>query len=202
MPLVSDLVKNHITVGGSWNYIKKKANYCGNFIKRVFKKGPKVVVESSVDTISKIRGIDVLNVNKKVKELEQTVQSLEIEKNVLHLQLANLEIETLAGKYLRNLNFVETTPEIQSLTNEIIKKINLKDLKLSQEDFAQYIVFRNQAGAPICLMGNFSPDKLMLFVSNSSIKNAKDYSVNFNSWHGIQVRSMERNVKKLLEYLR
>lgn len=55
IPLVADVVKHHITVNGTWNYIKEKSQYCAGFVKRVFKKGPRVMVESGVDTISKIR---------------------------------------------------------------------------------------------------------------------------------------------------
>jgi hypothetical protein len=67
--------------------------------------------------------------------------------------------------------------------------LNMKDLKLTQEDNAQYIIFRNQEGAPILLIGNFSPDKLFVLVSNSAMKTSKDYVVNFNTWHSLRFTS-------------
>lgn len=155
-----------------------------------------------MDTISKIRGIDVLKVNNKLKELEKTVAILAVEKNVLHLQLANLEAASLAEKYLRNLNFIDIPQDIQALTNELIKQINIKNLKLTQEDYNQYLLFRNSQGSPVCLIGDFSPDRLIILVSSTKIKNPKDYQINFNSWHGIVIGEMGKNVKKLLEFLR
>lgn len=90
-----------------------------------------------------------------------------LDKNsLLQLQIANLEVETLASKYLKNLDFANLPPNIQSLVNEILKKINLKNLKLKQEDYKQYIIFRNAENQPVFLIGNFSPESLALFVSN------------------------------------
>lgn len=45
MPIVSDLVKHHITVAGTWEFIKDKSTYGSNLIKRIFKQGPRVIVE-------------------------------------------------------------------------------------------------------------------------------------------------------------
>lgn len=84
MPVISDMIHKHITVSSIWNFIKEKFKYAGEFIKRLFQKGPRVMVEGSVDAISKIRGIDVLKVNTQVKELTQNVQRLEAERSALN----------------------------------------------------------------------------------------------------------------------
>jgi hypothetical protein len=145
--------------------------------------------------------VDVLKVNSKVSNLEKNLQVLIVEKKVLQLQLANLEIEALANKYLRNLNFIDSPSNVQALSNEIIKQINLKNLKLSQEDCIQYILFRNQEGRPVFIIGNFSPESVALFVSNPTIKDFKNYAVNLNAWHGIRVATFGREVKKILSLL-
>jgi len=181
--------------------VKEKALYCTNFVRRVFKKGPRVVVESGVDTISKIRGVDVLKVNSKVGEIDKNLRTLTLENKKKELHLLNLEIEFLAFKYLMNLNFTDTPPAVQSLANEIIKKINLKNLKLTQEDCVQYILFRNPENKPVFILGNFSPESLALFVLNSQVKNPKNYAVNLNNWHGTRVSSFDKNAKKILELL-
>lgn len=159
------------------------------------------MVESGVDTISKIRGVDVLKVNSKVGELEKSVQALMMEKKALELQMANLEVEALSNKYLRNLNFLDSPNNVQAFANEIIKQVNLKNLKLTQEDFSQYIVFRSREGKPVFIIGNFSPESLALFISNSTVRDFKNYAVNLNSWHGIRVGEMGKEVKKVLNLL-
>ena len=143
-----------------------------------------------------------MKVNGKVADLEKTVQALNVEKKVLQLQMANLEVEALASKYLRNLNFIDLPPKVQALTNEIIKQVNLKDLKLVQEDYVQYIVFRNQEGKPVFIIGDFTPETLVILVSNPTVRDFKNYAVNLNTWHGIQISEFDKNTKKILGLLK
>lgn len=156
------------------------------------------MVEGGVDAISKIRGIDVLKVNTEVKELKQTLQKVENEKTVLQKQLKNIEAEIIINQHLLNLNFKEAPQNIQILVIELIKQINLKNLKLTQEDQTQYIVFKTASGDPLILIGNFGPEKLTLIVSNPAITDVKNYDLNLNAWHGVNISEIDKRTKELL----
>lgn len=201
MPIVSDIVRHQITVGGVWQFVKEKSSYVFNFIKRLFRKGPRIVVESSVDAISRIRGVDVLKVNSKLEELQKEFNLLLNEKVLLETQLHNFEAEFLIGRYMQKMDFAQAPSNIQTLTNEILKKVNLMNLKYTQEDFAKYIVFKNSIGASKILLGDFSEDGLALIVASDRIKNTKEYALNFNNWHGIKVTEVNKTVLMLLANL-
>lgn len=145
--------------------------------------------------------MDVLKVNAQVKELEKNFQTLATEKLLLQTQFETLEANLLIEKHLHNLNFIDTPQNIQGIINEIIKQINLKNLKLTQEDHEQYIILKNAKKQPVLLMGNFGPDSFTLLVSNPVITDFKNYLINLNTWHGIEIKEMNKEVKKILEYL-